>query len=112
VNSRPWIFVEFAARCGLDVCTMAYRDALGREVATVDTYETGRTLVHPYYDAHACLALYRRGELSPARALKSWMGADMPTVARDDPAPALWSGARLVAGFLGRRIPGWPRGRT
>ena len=29
VNARPWWFVGFAASCGIDVCDMAYRDALG-----------------------------------------------------------------------------------
>jgi len=28
VNARPWWYVDFAARCGVDVCRMAYRDAL------------------------------------------------------------------------------------
>lgn len=109
VNARPWIFVEFAARCGLDVCRMAYDDALGRTVPPVDAYEIGRRLVYPYYDAQACLALIREGELSVACALRSWLGADVPTFAWDDPAPALRGAAGRVAGFLARRISGGRR---
>jgi predicted ATP-grasp superfamily ATP-dependent carboligase len=46
VNARPWWYVEFAARCGVDVCTMAYRDALGMEVNPVFDYHVGRRCIH------------------------------------------------------------------
>ncbi len=36
VNARPWWYVEFTARCGVDVCTLAYRDALGEAVGAGD----------------------------------------------------------------------------
>src|SRR5207248_7494276 len=39
VNARPWIFVEFAARAGVNVCLMAYRDAMGLPVAPVARYQ-------------------------------------------------------------------------
>ena len=29
INARPWWYVELASRCGVDVCTMSYRDAFG-----------------------------------------------------------------------------------
>ena len=35
VNARPWWFAGFAASCGLDVCDMSYRDALGERVEPV-----------------------------------------------------------------------------
>jgi D-aspartate ligase len=42
LNARPWWFVEFATRCGMNVCHMAYRDALDLPVQTVSSYATGR----------------------------------------------------------------------
>ena len=44
VNARPWWFVDFAVRCGVDVCRMAYDDALGREVPPLDTLRSRRDL--------------------------------------------------------------------
>lgn len=104
VNARPWIFVEFAARCGMDVCTMAYRDALDRSVPSVARYRTGRTLVQPYYDAQACLGAYRDGELPLARILRSWLGADLPAFAWDDPMPALRELMAWVGRFARQRL--------
>jgi len=35
VNVRPWWYVEFAALCGVDVCHLAYREALGLPIEQV-----------------------------------------------------------------------------
>lgn len=53
VNARPWWFIEFATRCGVDLCGMAYADALGLPVESVDTYDVGRCCVHLSYDLAA-----------------------------------------------------------
>jgi D-aspartate ligase len=53
VNARPWWFIEFATRCGVDLCGMAYADALGLPVETVSRYDTGRCCVHLSYDLAA-----------------------------------------------------------
>ena len=42
INARPWWYVEFASRCGVDVCTMSYRDALDLPVTSVTDYQAGR----------------------------------------------------------------------
>ena len=76
VNTRPWWYVDFAARCGVDVCRMAYEDALNRPVETVERYEIGRSLVFPYHDYFACKALRRDGKLSAWGWLRSWAGCD------------------------------------
>jgi len=41
VNARPWWYVDFADRCGVDVCGMAFRDALGEEIEPVTGYKLG-----------------------------------------------------------------------
>ena len=43
INTRPWWFIDFAVRCGVDVCRMAYDDALGLPVAAVGDYKVGVT---------------------------------------------------------------------
>jgi predicted ATP-grasp superfamily ATP-dependent carboligase len=100
VNARPWWFVGFAARCGMDVCDMAYRDALGRDVDSVSHYAIGRRCVAPRLDLASGLAEWRAGRIRLGRLLRSWAGADQLTLCRDDPKPSLiamftWSRARL-----------------
>ena len=61
MNARPWWYVDFAARCGIDVCDMAYRDALGGDVEPVTGYELGRRCVYPRLDLQSGLAEWRKG---------------------------------------------------
>jgi hypothetical protein len=99
INSRPWVFVAFAARCGLDVCAMAYRDALGLPVAPATDYEVGRHCVQPFLE----WGLVREGRLSPWAWGRSLLGATQLVLRVDDPAPAVadllaWLRRRLAAG--------------
>ena len=42
VNTRAWTYVEFASRCGVNVCEMAWQDALGLPVtAASPSYPVG-----------------------------------------------------------------------
>ncbi len=107
INTRPWWYVDFAVTSGADVCLMAYRDALGEEVASVTSYRSGRTCVYPYWDFNACRELHRTGQLSLASWAWSWLTARQPIWAWDDPMPyANWLFGklrskikRIVAGF-------------
>jgi len=104
VNARPWWYVDFAARCGVDVCRMAYDNALGRAVPTLGQYATGRMLVFPYYDWFAVDALRRRGELTLAGGMRSWVGAMQPVFQWQDPAPGIHATLTQAAGFVRRRL--------
>ncbi len=104
VNARPWWYVEFAARCGVDVCRMAYEDALERPVASVTDYAVGRRLVYPYYDLPACVALRRRGELSVWGWTRSWAGAAQPVFMWRDAWPAVRDSWTVGRGFVGGRL--------
>jgi D-aspartate ligase len=93
VNARPWWYVEFAARCGVDVVALAYDDALGRPSSQVGEYAVGKRLVYPYYDYFACRELVRRGQLTLGAWVHDWIGAWQPVFEWDDPMPvvgALW----------------------
>jgi len=104
VNARPWWYVDFAAHCGVDVCSMSYDDALERPIATVERYAVGKTLVYPYVDLFACLALRRRGQLSVAAWAWSWVRSTQPILQIGDPKPGLLSMWVTGAGFIGRRV--------
>lgn len=111
VNARPWWYVEFAARCGVDIVWMSYLDALGRPVPERFDYEVGRTLAFPRYDLHACLDGIRAGEVTAGQCLRSWVGSDRPIFVWDDPMPAVREGLRNAGASLGRRLPGRRRRR-
>lgn len=108
INPRAWWYVEFAARCGVDTVTMAYRDALDLRVEPVEGYQVGRRAIYPYYDLHACVDAWRDGAAEPWPMLRSWVGADQMVFARDDPRPFLTEVFGLARRYLGRRVP-WRR---
>ena len=99
VNSRPWWFIEFATLCGVDVSVLAYRDALGLDLAEVGPYTVGMRCVLFPEDLRAFLALHRKRELSTVTWIRSWIGAKSAVFTTSDPLPAL----SLVLG-LSRRL--------
>jgi predicted ATP-grasp superfamily ATP-dependent carboligase len=104
VNVRPWWYVEFAERAGVNVCEMAYRDALGLPVTTVSSYSIGLQCVYPYYDRLACGDLLSRGQLSRHEWLRSWTGAHQPVFSFSDPLPAAVATGQGLARWLRRRL--------
>jgi predicted ATP-grasp superfamily ATP-dependent carboligase len=111
VNGRPWYFIGFAAMCGVDLCAMAYRDALGLAVEPVRRYEPGRHCVVGS-DRSACWALFQRGQLGAWAWLRSWLGARQMLFAWDDPCPGVvrvlrsaWGGVRRRLGISQPRPP-------
>jgi D-aspartate ligase len=106
VNARPWWYVEFTARCGVDVCTMAYRDALGFDVEPAGPYRIGRRFVYPYYDLGACRELRRRGELSLWSWVGSWLASEQPVFRWGDPLPGVLSTMRGVGRHMRKLMAG------
>lgn len=100
VNARPWWYVEFAARCGVNVCELLLRDALGEPVDTVASYKIGKRCVFPYYDLAAARVDYEAGKLGVIGLARSWIGAYQPVFRWSDPAPAFGE----VASLFTRRI--------
>lgn len=109
VNTRVWKYVDFAAACGVDVCSMAYRDALGLPVPTPGPYAVGSTCIDAYFDRLACLQLHRQGELSLSGWARSWLGARPVTFAWDDPLPGLSALVSLLPRLWSRSPGGRPR---
>ncbi|MFN8188186.1 MAG: hypothetical protein U0R69_14045 [Gaiellales bacterium] len=94
INTRAWWYVEFAALCGVDVCGLAYRDALGLPVEPITGYRTGERFVFLGKDVRALRALRQEQALGLGTWLRSVVGARPAILRWDDPAPAL---ARAVS---------------
>jgi len=102
VNARPWWYIEFTARCGVNVGEMAMRDALGEPVETITGYAVGRRCVFPYYDLQAVRAERSAGRLGLMGWARSWLGAYQPVFRWSDPLPAVGEVAALIGGRLRR----------
>lgn len=104
VNTRAWWYVEFAARCGVNVCAMALDDALGREpVASSRGYRAGVGCVNLMADAKAVRALAAGPErLSWLEVLRQWSRACFHVFRWSDPGPSLSVLARAGIGKLRR----------
>ena len=100
MNGRPWSQVEFAARCGVNVCAAAYREALGSPVPTVTNYRVGRYCVNPNLDYFAC----RQQQLSVFEWLRSCAFSQQLILCRDDPLPVIPFATSRLSGFLKRRL--------
>ena len=105
VNVRPWWYVEFAGRSGMDVTAMVVRDALGETVDPAPPSRAGRRCVYPYYDYFACREGLRDGTLTPGGWLWSWASAEQPVFRWSDPWPALSASAQILWGKV-RRLAG------
>ncbi len=104
INSRPWWYIEFAARCGVDIPALAYRDALGMAVSPVESYQVGRRCVFLADDCRAYRHLRRSGTLNLWSWVKSWLRADDALFELSDPKPFLTLAMQTV-----RRAPRAPR---
>lgn len=105
VNVRPWWYVEFAGRSGMDVTAMVVRDALGETVEPAPPSRAGRRCVYPYYDYFACREGLRDGTLTPGEWLWSWASAEQPVFRWSDPWPAVSASAQILWGKV-RRLAG------
>ena len=95
INTRAWWYVEFAARCGVNVCRMAWEDALGLPVTKSGKVRIGRGCVNLPADLEAV-----RSQHLPLRAwpgiARQWAHAHFHVFRLADPMPGL-SAARVIA---------------
>ena len=108
VNTRAWWYVEFAALCGVDVCDLAYRDALDQDVPTIDSYRVGRRYAIPSLEMRALTAALRGKTIGPAEYLFEMGRAIKGGRPLDDPLPAVVSAARLIRKAVKRCAFGKP----
>jgi len=95
VNTRAWWYVEFAARCGVNVCRMAYEDALEMPVEpSRRDYPYGVGCVNMVGDMKTALSPEMGGWGALPKAIGQWSRAYWHVFRLDDPMPGLtvfWS---------------------
>jgi predicted ATP-grasp superfamily ATP-dependent carboligase len=95
VNTRAWWYVEFAARCGVNVCRMAYEDALEMPVEpSRRDYPIGIGCVNMVGDMKTALSPEMGGWGALPNAIGQWSHAYWHVFRLDDPMPGLtvfWS---------------------
>ena len=113
VNTRAWWYVEFAARCGVNVCRMAHEDALDRPVVpATKAYAVGAGCVNLDGDIKAVLGRGAHRAEPVARTVAKWARAHCHVYRWDDPWPALsglWE--RLRQRWAHRHAPPPPAGQ-
>lgn len=89
VNTRPWTYIDFDSKHGMNMAVMAYRDALGLDVPTVTEYDIGASMIYLPNDLRAGWILFRRGELSMLKWIASCFTARSAVFSFSDPLPSL-----------------------
>jgi predicted ATP-grasp superfamily ATP-dependent carboligase len=88
VNARPWWYVHFATACGVNVCEMAYRMAIGQSPRVYDgSYAVGRSCAYVRPDFRACRELRREGKLSLFSCIGPWLWSEHMIFSAADPMP-------------------------
>lgn len=104
VNTRAWTYVEFAARHGVNVCDMAWRDALGEPVPMASRdYPVGKLCVDLYHDLASLGRAPILGLKGRATIAMQWLRADLHVFRMDDPLPAMQVLANLARKRAARR---------
>lgn len=89
VNVRPWWYNEFATLCGINVCELAYLDALGCPVPERLSFPLGARHMLMPDDFHAFRSYRRDGILTFRSWFREIRGASDAIFRRNDPMPAL-----------------------
>lgn len=106
INTRAWWYVDFARRCGIDVCNMAYDDALGRPVEVATDYATGKRCAYPHQDYRAYREARKTAPTSFISWVRPWFGALQPILRLTDPMPMIKATLDLLGRMVGRRLHG------
>lgn len=96
INTRPWVYIEFAERCGLNFCEMYIKDALGQDIKASTHYDVGRGCVSLYDDLIAIIEMPREERPRLLATLWKWSRSFKLLFSIRDPWPA--------AVFIGRTL--------
>lgn len=107
VNTRAWWYVEFAARCGVNVCGMAFRDAQGLPVEPpARAYKVGSGCVNLAGDLKAAWSRESMWRDPPHRVIVQWLRAHFLVFRFDDPRPGFATMRAIVTAFVRNRLFG------
>lgn len=96
INARAWLYVEFAAYCGIDVCNLAYLDALERDVPDLRETRRNAGCVNFLQDFKSVLGSPPDRRPPLPQFARQWWQARKTIFCWDDPKPLLvWLFGRL-----------------
>ena len=73
INTRPWIYIQFADKCGVNFCDLYIRDALGEELAPVEVPDVHKYCVNLVSDLRALRSLPASSRPGSLRVLAVWL---------------------------------------
>ena len=104
VNTRAWWYVEFAARCGVNVCRMAYEDACGEPVTnSTRDYPVGTGCVNLIGDMRTVFSQRAPTDSMP-KVFMQWCRAQWFVFSLRDPWPGLSLLGSLIRNGFGRGV--------
>jgi predicted ATP-grasp superfamily ATP-dependent carboligase len=93
VNTRPWIQINLARRCGVDFCLLSYMDVIGKRVSTDENLKSGvkwLCLETDVYASFGSSGYIRNGLMTPMNWISSLKGEkEYAYFALDDLKPFL-----------------------
>ena len=73
INTRPWIYIQFADKCGINFCDLYIRDALGERLAPVTAPANDKYCVNLVADIRALRDMPAASRPGRLRVLAVWL---------------------------------------
>jgi D-aspartate ligase len=106
VNARAWWYVHYATSCGVNVCEMTYRSALGQPLPSfAGNYRVGRTCVYVRPDYRAWRDQRSDSHVSLAAIVASWLSGEHMIFLPSDPMPYVYRCIEQAMQILRRSAP-------
>lgn len=102
VNTRPWVYIEFADVCGVNFCEMYIQDALGLPVVVRSGYKVNKTCIDLYADYRAIRDADRGARPGIMSTLMAWFRSFKTVFSWSDPGPAVYFFVNRLRSKLGR----------
>lgn len=107
INTRAWVYVEFAAWCGLDVCNLSYLDALKQPVPNLVSNRQRAACVDLYLDYHSVYSQSKRDRQHVSSVARQWLTSRKTLFCWQDPKPAAtWFFRRLMEQMTKKPLSG------
>jgi predicted ATP-grasp superfamily ATP-dependent carboligase len=98
INSRAWVYVEFASWCGFNVCWLSYLDALNLPLPELTANRTHAACVDLYRDYRSIRSHPSTDRPRRTALLSQWIASRKPLFCWDDPLPAITWFLRTISG--------------
>lgn len=89
VNTRPWVYIEFTGRCGVNMCELYIRDVLGLSFEGPQHYKVNKACIDLYADYCAIRDADRANRPGLAATLRTWCSSFKLVFSWSDPGPAM-----------------------